>query len=98
MMVRWGDAMSDPFHVTNGVRQGHILSPFLFNVYMNELSNKLNGCKVGCLISELLINHLMYADDLVIFCSYSAGLQQMLKICSEYGVELMLNLTQKRVI
>ncbi len=29
----------------------------------------------------------MYADDLVIFCPYSAGLQQMLKICSEYGVE-----------
>jgi len=34
MMVRWGDAMSDPFHVSNGVRQGGILSPFLFNVYI----------------------------------------------------------------
>ncbi len=87
MMVRWGDVMSDPFHVTNGIRQGSILSPILFNVYMDELPNRLNGCKTGCLIGEQLINHLMYADDLVIFCPYSTGLQQMLKICSEYGVE-----------
>ncbi len=35
-----------PFHVTNGVRQGGILSPFLFNVYMDELSNRLNGCSL----------------------------------------------------
>ncbi len=70
MMVRWGDATSDPFHVTNGVRQGGILSPFLLNVFMDELSNRLNVCKTCCLIGELLINHLMYTDDLVIFCPY----------------------------
>ncbi len=29
VMVRWGDAMSDPFHVTNSVSQGGILSPFV---------------------------------------------------------------------
>ena len=29
----------------------------------------------------------MYADDLVIFCPYSAGLQQLLKVCSQYSVE-----------
>jgi len=89
MMVRWGNAAFDPFHVSNGVRQGGILSPFLFNVYLDELSNRLNGCKTGCLIGELLINHLMYADDLAIFCPYIAGLQQMLKICSEYGVQFL---------
>ncbi len=94
MMVRWGDAMSGPFHVTNSVRQGGILSHFLFN--MDELSNRLNGCKTGCLIGELLINHLMYADDLVIFCPYSAGLQQMLKICPEYGVEFDVKFNSKK--
>ena len=33
------------------------------------------------------IVNLMYADDLVLLCPYSAGLQQMLKVCSQYGLD-----------
>ena len=39
--VRWGSAVSDNFFVSNGVRQGGILSPLLFNVYMDCLSDSL---------------------------------------------------------
>ena len=56
----------ETFHVNNGVRQGGILSPYLFNVYMDDLSQSLNCCKTGCLSGEIMINHLMYADDLVL--------------------------------
>jgi len=63
---------------------------------MNELSNRLNGCKTGCYVGERLVNHLMYADDLVIFCPYSAGLQNMLKICSEYGVQFDVKFNNKK--
>jgi len=87
MIVRWGDSTSQPFNVSNGVRQGGILSPFLFNVYMDELSNRLNACKIGCMVGNIILNHIMYADDLVIFCSYSAGMEKMLNICAEYGIE-----------
>ena len=66
MCVRWGNSLSDPSHVNNGVRQGGILSPYLFNVYMDDLSQSLNCCKTGCLSGEIIINHLMYADDLVL--------------------------------
>ena len=34
MYIRWGSVTSDAFHVYNGVRQGGILSPLLFNVYV----------------------------------------------------------------
>ncbi len=68
MMVRWGNNVSSPFMVINGVRQGGILSPYLVNVYMDDLSRELNACKIGCINGAMLINHLMYADDLVIMC------------------------------
>ena len=87
MLVKWGDAMSEPFQVSNGVRQGGILSPYLFNIYMDELSKKLNACKTGCINGLMLLNHLTYADDLVILTPYSGGLQLLLEICSEYGIE-----------
>ena len=51
MCVRWGRVYSSSFIVTNGVRQGGILSPYLFNVYVNDLSVKLNSCHVGCYYS-----------------------------------------------
>ncbi len=87
MMVRWGNNVSAPFTVSNGVRQGSILLPYLFNAYMDDLSRELNACKIVCITGAMLINHLMYADDLVIMCPYSRGLAGLLKICSKYGIE-----------
>lgn len=61
--------------------------PLLFNIYMDNLSVQLNNCKTECAVGGSVINHLMYVDDLVVFCPYSAGLQQLLNICSQYGFE-----------
>ncbi len=58
-----------------------------FNIYMDELSNRVNKCKTGCINGTLLLNHLMYADNLVMFSPYSGELQMLLNICSEYGIE-----------
>lgn len=96
MRVKWGNSTSAPFHVTNGVRQGGILSPFLFNLYMNDLSLILNACGTGCRVGDSVINHLMYADDLVIFSPYSAGLQQLLRICSQYGLDFNIKYNAKK--
>ena len=37
MSVCWGPGRSKSFCVSNGVRQGGVLSPFLFSVYMDGL-------------------------------------------------------------
>lgn len=96
MRVKWGRVTTAPFKVTNGVRQGGILSPFLFNVYMNDLSMILNACGTGCRVGDSLINHLMYADDLVIFSPYSAGIQQLLRLCTQYGVDFDIKYNPKK--
>lgn len=73
--------------MSNGVRQGGILLPSLFNVYMDDLSNQLDECRTGCVMGDTVINYLTYADDLVAFSPYSAGLQELLRVCSQYGTQ-----------
>lgn len=90
--VKWDNVVSAPFCVSNGVHQGGILSPILFNVYMDELSHQLTGCLVG----GTTVNHLLYADELVLLCPYSAGLQQMLKVCSQYGLDYDIKYNAKK--
>lgn len=85
MCIRWGNLYSNFFSVTNGVRQGGILSPYLFNIYIDDLSDELNNCKTGCMFNGLLVNHLMYADDLVVFAPTPIGLNLLLGVCGEFG-------------
>ena len=47
MFVRWGDTCFTSFCVTNGVKQGGIISPMLFNLYMDDLSLMLNCSGIG---------------------------------------------------
>ena len=64
MFIRLGNSCSTKFRVTNGVKQGGVLSPALFNVYMNNLGVSLNNSGIGGSQGGNLINHLCYADDL----------------------------------
>ena len=84
MTVRWGHCISNSFNVTNGVRQGGVLYPQLFNVYIDGLSDILNKSTIGGSLGGKCINHLLYADDLCIVSSSSAGLQHLLSICDQY--------------
>ena len=47
------------FKVTNGVREGGIVSPYLFKVYVHELSEELKKCSVGRNRNGHLINHII---------------------------------------
>ena len=85
MYNKWGSTFSGKFHVTNGVRQGGVLSPLLFNVYVNELSDCLNKSGIGRSLNGTIINHMLYADDTCIISLSSAGLQQLLNICNGYS-------------
>ena len=95
MCVRWGSAFSDFFLVNNGVRQGGILSPLLFNVYINELSESLSKLPVGCCCGNTVVNHLMYADDIVLFAPSAKGLQRIINVCDN---DIILNSSKSQVM
>ena len=85
MCIRWGKAYSDCFSTSNGVRQGSLVSPHLFNVYVDELSVRLNGAEIGCSVGRVNVNHAMYADDLALIAPSTKGLQRLIDICVDYG-------------
>ena len=70
--------------MTNGVRQGGVFSPQLFNVYIDGLSNILHKSTTGGSLGGKRINYLLYADDFCIVSLSSAGLQHLLSICDQY--------------
>ena len=57
MFVRWGSSLSTGFRVTNRVRQGGVLSPLLFNMYINDLSIQLSQTGIGGSIDGKFVNH-----------------------------------------
>jgi len=83
--VRWNGVIGSYFKVLCGVRQGGILSPILFNIYVDVLISELKNSGIGCHISNVFVGCIMYADDLLILSPSVVGLQYMLDICSGYG-------------
>ena len=57
---------------------GREVSPLLFNVYINDLSVSLSKLPIGCCIGENVMNHLMYADDIVLLSPTAKGMQRLL--------------------
>ena len=74
MSVRWGEAISSMFSVQNGVRQGGVLSPVLYNIYTDNLLMQLRKSGLGC-------GALVYADDLVLLSPSLYGMRAMISIC-----------------
>jgi len=46
--VRWNGTLSEYFVVSQGFRQGGVLSPFLFNLYVDDLLSEPEGSGIGC--------------------------------------------------
>ena len=94
--VKWDDSFSEWFRVIAGVRQGGILSPCLYCIYVDELIKVLESMKVGCYILETFMAALLYADDIALLAPSVKGLNLLLRTCSEYCIEWDICLNEKK--
>ena len=85
--VRIGRSNSETFGLKNGTRQGSILSPFWFGIYLNVLLQKLRKLGLGCHVAGVWLGALAYADDLCLLAPNRHVLQKMVTICQEFGME-----------
>lgn len=85
LQVRWGNNVSNAFSVMNGVKQGGVMSPVLFSVYIDDLLIELEKSGIGCQIGNRFVGTLAYADDLTLICPTVYGMRKMVAICERYA-------------
>ena len=86
--MKWNGCYSTTFNITRGTRQGSKLSPYLFNIFINQLLLDLNDCDAGVRIGDMLYNYMAYADDITIFSTNAKCLQCLIveQITCIFGV------------
>jgi hypothetical protein len=79
--------VSDYFLAENGVKQGAVLSPVLFCIYIDNLLKRLKDSGLGCYLGAHFVGALAYADDIVLIAPTASAMRQLLHICEEYAHE-----------
>ena len=79
--VKWGNCFSEFFKLTCGIRQGGVLSPHLFAVYIDSVIEKITASEFGCEINWAKVGILVYADDIILLAPSLHSLQSLLRIC-----------------
>ena len=85
--VKWDGHMSDWFPIHAGVRQGGVLSPDLYSLYVDDLILILKSSGAGCHYIRTFAAALFYADDMAVLSPSLKGLQKLLDLCSSYCEE-----------
>ena len=78
--VRWGGVISKFFKMSNGVKQGAVLSAILYCFYTDDLFKRLRKQKIGCWIQ----GKFGYADDNLVMSPTLEGLQTMMDTCEKF--------------
>ena len=76
---------SEPFFIRRGVRQGGVLSSFLYLIYINDLLTCLENSKLGTYVCNTYSGNTALADDIALLAINPKNLQKMLNIVSDYA-------------
>ena len=94
--VTWNVEKGKYFKIYSGLRQGGILSPMLFKLYIDDVLRYFNSIEKGCQVGSQRTNIIAYADDVAILADNKNNL---LHLCDEFQFkikELKLNINQKK--
>ncbi|XP_061469509.1 zinc finger protein with KRAB and SCAN domains 7-like [Rhineura floridana] len=93
LKIRVGNNLTDPIAVRRGVRQGCLLAPILFNIYLNDIVRELEGLKIfPPSAGSRKISTLLYADDMILLSLTPIGLRRLLtkldSYCKNEGLQI----------
>ena len=65
------------------VKQGGVLSPLLFTVYLDQLILAIKESGIGCHLNGMFVGAFIYADDVTLLALTSMALKAMLSTCTD---------------
>ena len=82
--IKIGQTQTEPFRYSRGVRQGCVLSPLFFNLYINDLPFVFENILSDPIVlpNGTKLNSLLYADDLIILSGSRIGCKTVWTRCS----------------
>ena len=83
--VLWNSSISHPFPIHQGVRQGAVLSPLLYSIFVNDLLLHLSSSGHGTSVNGIFCGSPMFADDLALVSESVSDLQSILNIVTHYA-------------
>ena len=94
--VKLNEYFTNCFSVRRGVKQGCVLSPTLFSIYVNDLANDINDKLRGVDINGSNVAILLYADDIVLLSDSEANLQMMLNKLNDWCNKWRMTLIKRK--
>ena len=80
------------------IKQGGVISPILFYLYIDRLLLCLQRSGLGCHISNTYMGALSYADDITLISPSLYGLNRMLDICNKFAIDNFIIFNSKKTI
>ena len=90
--------MSEYFTMENGVKQGGVISPIFFSIYIDPLLLQLRNSGYGCHLNGVFMGALSYADDITLIAPSIGGLNEMLKLCDNYATVYNVIFNSKKTV
>ena len=85
--MKWGNTVSSKFTVSNGVKEGGVLSPILFAIHTDGLLKRLKETGVGSHMGSRFAGALAYADDIMLLAPCKSALSILVSVCEKYASE-----------
>ena len=86
-MIKQGNSISKAFAIEEGVKQGGIISPLLFNFFINDLLSQCLELNIGAKVGELNVCVIAYCDDLILLSPIKSHLRKLLSVCDEFAIK-----------
>uniref|UniRef100_A0A8D9FJ87 Craniofacial development protein 2 n=1 Tax=Cacopsylla melanoneura TaxID=428564 RepID=A0A8D9FJ87_9HEMI len=101
--IKTQQGTSEGFAIKKGIRQGCIISPMLFNLYVEQIiSESIGDEKDGFKMNGRVLNNIRYADDTLLIATSKEELEKLLRkvmiICEKYGMKMNMKKTKVMLV